>query len=325
MEAKKTVNQIIVDRLIRKIQENKKLPWQRPFLATSINWYSKTEYRGINRILLDGGEYITVNQLKEYNKSKKQDFWFPAGTPSDVVVFFMRKVEEISKSEYTTIKNSNTWKSNKVYMSEGKYYFQSYILRYYTVYDITYMRNSVGEKLESKLGTSIIEVYTPAEDIVGKYTAASGVGVRYDGRGRCYYALSDDCVHMADRNTFKSQESYYRVMFHELVHSTGGDRRLGRTSFKRYVAEREERSREELVAEVGALLLASEAGFRGENWEQDNSDAYILSWVSWLREHENEVVSAMLEAEKAKEYILSGASKKVANENEVESGSDKEI
>ena len=98
------VAEIVTDRLIRKINEKKRLPWQQPYVQPCINWYSKTEYRGINRMLLMGGEYITVNQLKKLNEDKGTNFWFDKGTPSEIVVFYSPVEKKLDDEKAEEIK-----------------------------------------------------------------------------------------------------------------------------------------------------------------------------------------------------------------------------
>jgi len=303
---KMTVSQIITDRLIKKMQDEKKLIWDCPFLRHSINWFSKTEYKGVNRLLLGGGEYITYNQLQKHNELSKGSFTIPKGTSANIVCFYGKTHKNISHVEYNSMKAKNHPSLPYVSITDsGKILLQTYILRYYEVYNINKIFDRDGKTLVPRIGNSIFETYSSAEDIVSGYAKASGLNIVESGEGSCYYVGSRDTVHMTNRSNFISSEAFYRTLFHELIHSTGVKHRLNRDSFRGY-NERSGRSREELIAEVGSLLLASEAGFRGDNVLADNSDAYILSWIKWMKDNSNEVVSGMWGAEKAKTYILSG-------------------
>lgn len=308
---KKTVNEIITERLIEKIQEEKRLPWQKPFSTTCMNWYSNTEYRGINTLLLPCGEYITINQLREYNKKHKTEFSIEKGTPSYIVVFYTKRERKCTAdeiSEYET-KGIPANLLGKVYKNADDEWVRStWTLRYYTVFNILDVHDKEGNTLEPKIGKTVFQTYTPAEDIIKKYCEGSGVQIKEDGEGKCFYTERDDSCHLTARKYFKGEEEFYRVAFHEMTHSTGIKKRLARSCFEKYHEGRKERSREELVAEVGSLLLATEAGFK-DDYCDDNSDNYITSWCSWMKDNPQEVVTGIYQAEKAKCFILSGGKK----------------
>lgn len=307
-DIKKSVADIVVDRLITKIENEGRLPWYKPFIAPCMNWYSKTEYRGINKVLLNGGEYITLNQLKKYNEDKKVDYWFEKGTPYEIVVFYSKVNKKLSDTEISDIRKNGVPSKlvgNIFTDSGGEMARRSWLLRYYRVYNISYIKNKEGEALPSKIGNSVIERYTDADKIVSCYTRASGVAVAHNASS-AYYTETDDSVHLPLPDYFNSTEAYYRVLFHELIHSTGTAYRLSRQCFEQYQSNKEERGKEELIAEMGGLLLASEAGFRENTLLADNSLNYVQGWVGWMKGNPKEVLAGMLQAEKAKNYILSG-------------------
>lgn len=304
---KRTVQEVIVDRIIESIETTNRLPWQRPFVSPCMNWFSNTEYKGINTILLTGGEYITMNQLNQYNEKHNTTYMVEKGSKSEMVVFYTKKERPCTAEESEEYENEGIPVNLifKVYKNEeGKWMRKTWVLRYFNVFNINVISDKEGNKLPHKIGVTVFEKHTPAENIVDKYTLASGVRVLHDVSGSCYYTELDDAVHAPSTCEFKSSEGYYRTIFHELIHSTGVSHRLNRTCFEKY-RKLKERSREELIAEVGSLLLASEAGFKNDYCD-DNSIAYIQSWCKWMKENTAEVVTGMYQAEKAKSYILEG-------------------
>lgn len=304
---KVSVQDIVIDRIIKQIQEEKRLPWQKPFKGACMNWFSEREYTGINKILLKGGEYITVNQLKQYNAKNKTNFWFEKGTPWEIVVFYSKTDKIISQGELEAIKKKNPDWSRYVKKTEKGWVRTRWVLKYYRVYNILHMKDKEGNTLEPKIGKTIHESHTPAEEIIDLYTKGTGVKVTHDVTGKAYYTEMDDAVHLSIPEYFEDSEAYYRVMFHELTHSTGVKSRLARQCFETYHAGDTSRSKEELVAEVGSLLLASEAGFTNEDskWAE-NSMSYIQSWCDWMKDNKAQVINGVIAAEKAKNFILSG-------------------
>ena len=85
---KKTAIEVVVDSFLRRVQQEGVMPWQNPHkFGVSINWVSKKMYRGINRIILPNGEYMTKNQLNKYNEEHDTDFKFQKGIEWFPVVF----------------------------------------------------------------------------------------------------------------------------------------------------------------------------------------------------------------------------------------------
>ena len=298
-----SVQEIIVDKLIKKIEEENKLPWQKPFKSASLNWYTKREYTGINKILLSGGEYMTMNQLREYNKKHDTGYFVQKGTKSDLVVFYTKYDKRISVSQAQELIAKGYGRS--VISTDNGYIKRSWTLKYYNVFNINNIADKEGNKLTPHLGNGVIEEHTDAQEIVDIYCEAQGVQVNF-GTGGAFYSQHTDSVTLPDMTYFAGQEAYYRVMFHELIHSTGVDWRLKRQCYADYHKEKKERSKEELVAEIGGLLLASEAGFREDTHWADNSLNYVAGWCSWMKDNKNDVINGMIAAEKAKNYILSG-------------------
>lgn len=298
------VAKMVVDRLIDRIESEKKLPWQKPFTSACMNWYTHKEYMGTNKILLSGGEYITMNQLREYNEKNKTDYLVEKGTKSEIVIFYNKFDKKLTSEQVS--KHKEKWGTYGLIQINGEWYKRSWFLKYYKVFNINFISNSKGEKLPSKIASGeVVEEHTPSDEIVKNYTQATGVRIRNSASG-AYYNGATDSVYMQGKDTFKGTEAYYRVLFHELVHSTGIKTRLARSCYEKYHEGSVERSKEELVAEIGGLLLASEAGFRDDSQWVDNSLEYVAGWCAWMKENPNEVISGMTAAEKAKNYILTG-------------------
>lgn len=81
---------------------------------------------------------------------------------------------------------------------------------------------------------------------------------------------------------FKTEDGYHATLFHELVHSTGHEKRLNRQG----IAERnrfgsDPYCQEELVAELGSAFLCGHAGIAERTL--DGSAAYIENWLRRLK------------------------------------------
>ena len=119
---------------------------------------------------------------------------------------------------------------------------------------------------------------------------------------KAYYSPSQDLVNMPKKKSFKSDNSYYSTLFHELVHSTGHEKRLNRqTLVNNAKFGSETYSLEELVAEIGTCYLQSLTGITSE-FEQ--SSAYIQGWLQKLKNDKRFIFIASNQAQKAIDFML---------------------
>jgi antirestriction protein ArdC len=126
--------------------------------------------------------------------------------------------------------------------------------------------------------------------------------IKHQGNEACYVP-SRDYVNMPGLNRFENSKAYYRVLFHELVHSTGHQNRIGRKEvYDDPDFGTEEYSLEELVAEMGACYLQSYAGVPLA--QLDNSAAYIQNWLQVFEGDSQFVIKAASYAQRAVDYIL---------------------
>lgn len=273
----KKVYEMITNQIIEKLEQGT-IPWKRPFKnGIAKNWKSKKAYRGINAMLLDGGEYATFNQIREAGGKVKK------GAKSQIVVFW--KMSKYTKED----KETGEEKQEKVPL-----------MRYYRVFKVGEQTENIEPKEDIieynhdpiKEGEKIIEGYMDCPD----YTFVSG---------RAYYQPSFDIVNVPPIKDFENINEYYSTFFHEIVHSTGHTSRLNRkgvTQLSENGFGSEVYSKEELVAELGASMLCGIAGIENETIE--NSASYIQSWLSALKNDKKLIVHASQQAQKASDYIL---------------------
>lgn len=318
-----TIAQIIMERILERVEEDQCLPWMKPFLASKMNWFTEYEYSGVNKIMLRGFEYVTGRNIETYNEKHKTDFAPMPNVPDEVVIFKAKK--EVKVKDKKLIER---WRAGErsldtrgFFEKKGEVYKRYSIRRYTQVYDIRYVQDSKGNKLEPKLGKTHVETFTDAQLIIDNYMKVSGVRLKDDSTA--YYIGPTDTVYSPPNEYYQSMESYYRTLYHEFAHSTGIKTRLDRDCYAKYHdpkdRKKENRSREELVAEMAALFIASEAGFRDDSFWAWNSANYIESWVSWMKTYPEELLKGIREAEKAKNYILKGIDDETFKDNDSDS------
>ena len=120
-----------------------------------------------------------------------------------------------------------------------------------------------------------------------------------------FYSPYLDQIGMPERYQFKSAERYYGTLLHELCHWTGHPSRLNRFSDnendKTLGFASPEYAKEELRAEIGSSLLCMTLGIKHDL--DDNSKAYVKSWVKVLENDPREILKATGQADKIASYL----------------------
>ena len=118
-----------------------------------------------------------------------------------------------------------------------------------------------------------------------------------------YYHIVEDYINMPKRKSFKSAELYYATLFHELVHSTGAEKRLNRKTINEMAEFGSEMySIEELIAELGSAYLSSFTGILSKGIQ--NNAAYIKGWLGKLKNDKRFIVQASGQAQRAVDFIM---------------------
>lgn len=271
------VYQIVTDQIISSLEQGT-VPWQKPWADAGIpsNLISKRPYRGINLWLLLSCNYernlfLTWDQLKKVGGSVLK------GEHGHVVIYWKKP-------------------SNQEGEEEQK---KPPILRYYKVYNIAQCRDLPAELVEP---TPLIEHNSLLECEAIISGMPNAPEIRHKEQ-QAYYHKVDDYINMPKRKSFKSMELYYATLFHELVHSTGAEKRLNRKSITEMAEFGSEMySIEELIAELGSAYLSSFTGIMNKSIQ--NSAAYIQGWLRKLRDDKRFIVQAGGMAQRATDFIL---------------------
>lgn len=294
--AKLDVYEIVTNRIIE-LLEASTVPWQQPWTEAGVpmNLISKRPYRGINLWLLlslnyEKNLFLTWDQLKKIGGSVNKD-------EHGHVVVFWKNV----KKQPEELDDENKPKTVPM-------------LRYYKVFNIAQCRD-IPTAFIPELITKESDPILECEAVVN--CMPDSPLLTFKGK-RAYYDVSKDHVVMPQLKSFKTSEAYYSTLFHELVHSTGAEKRLGRKTITE-MAEfgGEAYSMEELIAELGAAYLNSYTGILDK--EIQSSTAYIQGWLAKLRDDKRVIVTASGQAQKAVDFILS------RKDNDAKDGGDESV
>jgi len=118
------------------------------------------------------------------------------------------------------------------------------------------------------------------------------------GGGQACYRPAADCIGLPERAAFHSPAALYATWGHEAVHSTGHPARLAR-DLSGAMGSRAY-AREELVAELGAVLLGERLEIGSDVC---NHAAYLASWIALLKESPQVLVEVLGDARRAVDLI----------------------
>lgn len=113
-----------------------------------------------------------------------------------------------------------------------------------------------------------------------------------------FFQPSTDEIWLPERYLFSDAASFYATGLHELVHWSGGKKRLNREMKGKFGSA--DYAEEELVAELGSAFLMADLGIVGEV----QHESYIASWLQALKNDKRYVFIAVSAASKAHSYLM---------------------
>jgi antirestriction protein ArdC len=149
-----------------------------------------------------------------------------------------------------------------------------------------------------------------AEAVLGAWP----VPVSFGGDRACYLPAIDR-IQLPDRSSFHSPAAFCATWAHEQIHSTGHESRLKRDLGGRFGGQRY--AREELVAELGAVLLGDRLEIGSEI---ESHAAYLGHWVELLRQSPQVLFQVLSEARQAADLICPEAPEQLEHQGEAHPG-----
>jgi antirestriction protein ArdC len=279
MEKKMNVTETELNKLVENVasaMQKDSYKWKKSWIeaGSPINYSTGEAYSGVNFLSLNfamvnkgykHNQWLTFKQLKTLGGELINNSW-----------------NYIYKFGTTPVKDENGKPKIKNGQQQIKFYFRCFV-----VYNIanTSLEAKTIEKKSTQYSVDEIEAFI---DRVNN----NDVRIKTDSTNGCYYSPSYDWVHMVNKNNFidtkdaNATEHYYSVLFHELVHATGHQKRLNRfenTKSMKFLEGKSHYAYEELVAELGSMLFASKYNLSVESTVREDHIAYLQSWIKALR------------------------------------------
>lgn len=285
MGSKQDLYAAITNRITEALEAGGTVPWNKPWRSSGgfpISLSTKRPYRGINVLLLAienyadprWGTYRAIDGLGgQVRKGQK-------GTQ----IVFWKRVSRRPKDDDD---------------NGGSYW----MLRHFTVFNASQADGLPELEVEETREFTPIE---EAQKIVDGYVWDPSGGNEnigppvLGGYNAALYNPARDVIQMPAPEDFFLDESYYSTLFHEMIHSSGHEKRLKRIEPALFGTD--PYAKEELVAEIGASFLGGVAGF--ETAGGDQSAAYVAGWLKPLQDDPKLIVTAAGQAQKAADLIL---------------------
>lgn len=158
------------------------------------------------------------------------------------------------------------------------------------------------DQVDGADGVELAEAVPMAPDVAEAQAFLESVSVPVEyGLYDAHFRPDQDRIYMPERAAFDSDLDLVSTLAHELVHATGLASRLARESLRDYHKDRSWRSREELVAEIGAAMVMADLGLAGT--PRPDHAAYLASWLTVLRHDPRAIFKAAAQAQAALDWI----------------------
>jgi antirestriction protein ArdC len=250
--------------------------WKKSWIeaGSPFNYSTGEAYSGVNFLslifaMIDKGykhnQWLTFKQLKTLGGDIKNNSWN--------YIYKFGRVNVVDENKKPVVDSKGKQKSRN--------YFRCFV-----VYNIENTTLEANVALMAKKSTQY------SVDSINQFLNKVDVTIKHGSVHGCYYSPSGDYVQMVNKENFidtqhaNATEHYYSVLFHELVHATGHQKRLNRfenTKSMKFLEGKSHYAYEELVAELGSMLFASKYNLSVESTVREDHIAYLQSWIKALR------------------------------------------
>tara|TARA_Y100001973_G_scaffold30666_1_gene46314 strand:- start:991 stop:1956 length:966 start_codon:yes stop_codon:yes gene_type:complete len=164
-------------------------------------------------------------------------------------------------------------------------------------------KQKILDKFVSAPGPTVqtFKDHKPTEKLINSYIKRESIQV-YFGSDSAYYTPLSDTVTMPEKEQFTSQCGFYGTYLHELIHSTGHQKRINRKTLTDPNTNRTSYATEELITELAAVNLTHELKISTVDKLQ-NSAAYLESWVKTLKADKKILFKLLKQSTEAIKYL----------------------
>lgn len=299
------IHQEITDRLIGALEKGT-VPWKKPWDVDGIQPTSVhgREYQGINKLLLGltqqstgytSPHWVTFNQAKNLGGNIRR------GEKGTMVTLW--KEHHVKDKDAPPAGPGEEPKLKRVPL-----------LRAYTVFNLDQTEGL--DEVRAKLTKNRSEPIAPHEAVQHMLDSyQNGPKVTHALSDSAHYIPSEDSITIPDLSQWhgdKAVERHAATVAHELTHSTGHASRLDRWEHDA-PTDLHSRAKEELTAELGSAFLL---GHHGIDFDEEQTPAYIHSWLGKLNDDKKLIIPAAAAAQRAVHHILGTSAPAVQQQEE---------
>ena len=283
-----TTNKIIA------LLEKGVLPWRRTWSQFGLakNYVSGKAYKGINMILMNNTVH-NIPYFLSFKQAKELGGTIKKGAKAEQVLYFK-----------LTFKDDNgkvlSQETASQYKKAGRVVKVLRFLKYFNVFNIADVEGIFFSIPEVELKDN--EQIEKCDQLV--MNMPNPPKFETTNTDRAFYAPASDLINMPSIKQFENSAEYYSTLFHEMIHSTGHQSRLDRKGISQLVQKaKNEYSKEELIAEMGAAFLCATTGIDYDAITE-NSAAYLQGWLKVLKADKHFIFKVSAESQKAANYII---------------------
>lgn len=266
------------------------------------NIFSNIAYKRFNSLALlidvikrhySVSKYATFQQIKEAGGILKK------GSKSVPLQYFNYDVKHKVTKQRISIEDYR-----ELTATQQEQYTLVAFAKYFRVFNINCIENladiniDINDFIDENASLDRNEI---ADAYINKLQEEKGLVLNHELKTVGSYNFVNDIITMPLPEYHTDASKYYTTLFHEIIHWTGHESRLNRE--KATTHGDAVYSNEELIAEIGSMILANQFNF---NEEFINSLKYLKNWINNIADEsslEEKLSEAFKQANKAISYL----------------------
>jgi len=298
-----SAEEVLTNQLIEFFEKGNtfKKDWNDSTEGKVLNCHSSKEYNGSNIVLLMMHQILNGYPHSIYcgfGQGKALKLKLKKGSKSARILMPILHSEEKKDAEGKTVLDAlgdpvkNKWTTYKTACVFNIDQFED-----------SEQKQKILDKFVSTPGPTVqsFKDHKPTEKLINSYIKRESIDVFF-GSDSAFYTPLSDTVTMPGKEQFTSRCGFYGTYLHELIHSTGHQKRINRPTLTAPNTDRTSYATEELITELAAVNLCHELKISTIDKIQ-NSAAYLESWVKTLRQDKKVLFRLLNQSTKAIKYL----------------------